>query len=337
MAPEEGIADVLIVGSGIAAQAAGHRLILEGWRVILLDKARGVGGRMASRRFGGATFDHGANFFTVRSHEFSEIVNRWQQYGLIDAWFHSAASENGEGHFRYRGKPSMTAIAKHFDKNWSSVVREAKVTQLSRIDGVWRLETADGRSFFGRALILTPPMPQSLALLEPLRDLIPAPLWEQLAVIRYTRTLTAMLRLEHPSALPDPGLIHLDDPEPLMTLIDNQQKGISEAPAVTLHAGPGFSERYYGAPNEEHLRLMVEAAQSLIQSQVVESQVHRWGFATCLNPSDLKYAVVPPLNLWLAGDSFRAARVEAAYLSGREAAVDATARLAQQGAPEGSL
>ena len=43
--------------------------------VIVVDKGRGVGGRMATRRVpslsGEATFDHGAQFFTVRDDAFA--------------------------------------------------------------------------------------------------------------------------------------------------------------------------------------------------------------------------------------------------------------------------
>ena len=328
-----GIWDVVIVGSGMAAQAAGHRLKHEGWRIVVLDKARGVGGRMASRRIGEATFDHGAQYFTVRSHDFSEKVHSWEQYGLVDAWFH-ASTGGGEGHFRYRGKPTMTAMAKHFAETVHPVERQAKVTTLSRIDGVWRVACEDGREWYGRALVLTPPMPQSVALLEPFADLFPAALWQSLSEVRYNRTLTAMLRLDRPSALPAPGYLAFDELEPVMTLIDNQQKGISEEPAATVHMGPAFSDRYYDAPNEERLPLILDAAAPHLQAEVVESQVHRWGQSACLNPLDLDFASVPALNLWLAGDSFRASRIEAAFLSGRAAAMSVCEALGQQGSPE---
>lgn len=320
------MADVIIVGSGIAAQAAGHRLQQEGWKVTLLDKARGVGGRMATRVFGGATFDHGAQFFTVRSNVFAETVNRWQHEGLVEPWFQTAQGKP-DRHFRYRGKPSMTAIARHFDEAFLAVVRQVKVVRLARIDGVWRVDTEDERTFFARGLILTPPLPQALGLVEPLRDLIDPGLWDELASVRYTKTLTAMLRLDRPSALPEPGYLQLEDPEPLMTLVDNQQKGISDVPAVTLHSGPAFAERYWDTPDEARQALLVEAAAPLLQAEVIESQIHRWGYATCLNPLERPCAGVSALNLWFAGDGFGAARIEAAFLSGHEAAIDATVRL----------
>ena len=60
----------IVVGAGISGLLAARELSDAGWRVTVLDKGRGVGGRMATRRTGGARFDHGAQFFTVRDERF---------------------------------------------------------------------------------------------------------------------------------------------------------------------------------------------------------------------------------------------------------------------------
>ncbi|MBN1666669.1 MAG: NAD(P)-binding protein, partial [Anaerolineales bacterium] len=56
--------DTLILGAGMSGLMAANRLQQAGVETLLLEKARGVGGRMATRRFGGGVFDHGAQFFT---------------------------------------------------------------------------------------------------------------------------------------------------------------------------------------------------------------------------------------------------------------------------------
>ena len=56
----------VVVGAGIAGLMAGRTLARAGHEVIVLDKGTSVGGRMATRRIGEATFDHGAQFFTVQ-------------------------------------------------------------------------------------------------------------------------------------------------------------------------------------------------------------------------------------------------------------------------------
>ena len=55
-------ADCLIVGAGIAGLVAARSLQSRGFSVLVLDKGRGVGGRLATRNFEGGRFDYGAQF-----------------------------------------------------------------------------------------------------------------------------------------------------------------------------------------------------------------------------------------------------------------------------------
>ena len=46
---------------------------------------------MATRRIGAATFDHGAQFFTVRTPAFRHRVDDWSDRGLVTVWNHGFA------------------------------------------------------------------------------------------------------------------------------------------------------------------------------------------------------------------------------------------------------
>ncbi len=106
----------IVIGAGIAGLLAAGTISEAGHPVIVLEKSRGVGGRMATRRFQNGIFDHGAQFFTVREPTFEALVADWQERGLILRWANGFAQPNGEtkldGHPRYRGRNGMTAIAK---------------------------------------------------------------------------------------------------------------------------------------------------------------------------------------------------------------------------------
>ena len=56
--------DILIIGAGLAGLSAAVELQKAGKQVLVVDKGRGLGGRLAGRRIGDATFDHGAQFMT---------------------------------------------------------------------------------------------------------------------------------------------------------------------------------------------------------------------------------------------------------------------------------
>ena len=102
---------VAIVGAGLAGLMAGRTLAEAGHEVVLLDKGRSPGGRLATRRIGAATLDHGAQFFTVRSEAFAARVDRWEADGLVRVWCRGFEVE--DGHPRYAVRGGMNALAKH--------------------------------------------------------------------------------------------------------------------------------------------------------------------------------------------------------------------------------
>ncbi|HYP03865.1 MAG TPA: FAD-dependent oxidoreductase, partial [Cyanobium sp.] len=112
MAATEPTTLVLVIGAGMAGLIAAAELQRAGCRVLVLDKGRGVGGRLASRRIAAATFDHGAQFITTRDPRFAAVLEQARQKGSVEEWCRGF-SDGADGHTRWRGKPAMSAVAKH--------------------------------------------------------------------------------------------------------------------------------------------------------------------------------------------------------------------------------
>ena len=74
---------VVVIGAGLAGLMAAQQLQNNGHEVVVLDKGKSPGGRLATRRIGDATLDHGAQFFTVREPEFEHEVQQWVQAGVV--------------------------------------------------------------------------------------------------------------------------------------------------------------------------------------------------------------------------------------------------------------
>ena len=77
---------VVVVGAGLAGVACGVELAAAGVDVRVVERARTVGGRMASKRIDGRPVDLGAAYFTVRDPEFAQVVARWRTAGLARPW-----------------------------------------------------------------------------------------------------------------------------------------------------------------------------------------------------------------------------------------------------------
>ena len=309
--------DALVVGAGMAGLVAARELLRAGRSVTVLDKGRGVGGRLASRRIDGATFDHGAQGFTTGDHCHAAVGLREQLDRAIAEWNPVPAARSGESH--WRGVPSMSGVAKHLALG-IPVQLETTLTAVRPESDHWVATTLDGRSITAKAVILTPPVPQSLALLDAGGLPLAPALRQRLHAIEYDRCLAVMAVLEGPSRIPPHGAL-LFDSGPIASITDNQLKGISSEPAVTLHANPTFSLEHWDRDRMETGRLLLAEAAERLGAGVRTYQVHGWRYSRprvmdtepCILASS-----VPPLAL--AGDAFGLGGVEGAAFSGFEAA-----------------
>lgn len=312
--------DVLIIGAGISGLLCATELRQAGKSVRVLDKGRGLGGRMATRGMAGGRLDHGAQFFTVRDPRLQAYADEWLKAGVIKEWFrHSPEDSNPDGYPRYCGIQGMTDAPKHLAKDLD-VRTSQQVTELARDTDLWIVRTASGDTFLGKHLVITAPLPQALNLLDMTGLRYANGQIDALRAIRYERGLATLTILDAPSGLPAPGGMKIHE-APLSWIGDNQQKGISpNVSTITIHADAAFAEAHWDSPNEVRAPLMLEAAAPHIKAKVIEYTCHRWGFTTPINPWHEPYFQNAGLKLTLAGDAFGGARVEGAALSGIEAA-----------------
>ena len=78
--------DVLIIGAGISGLTCAASLRAAGLSPKVIEKSRGIGGRMATRRAGALSFDHGAQFLTAKSEPFRQEVARITAAGAAAEW-----------------------------------------------------------------------------------------------------------------------------------------------------------------------------------------------------------------------------------------------------------
>ena len=73
-----------VVGAGMAGIACARTLAQAGHKVTVFEKSAGAGGRMATRSSAFGTFDHGAQYFTVRDTRFAKALETVP--GLCKPW-----------------------------------------------------------------------------------------------------------------------------------------------------------------------------------------------------------------------------------------------------------
>lgn len=307
---------VVIVGAGLSGLLCARQLGAAGHDVVLLDKGRSPGGRLATRRVGGARLDHGAQFFTVRSEQFARLVEAWRADDLVTEWCRGF-SPDGDGYPRYAVRGGMNALAKYLAGGLD--VRCNRLVFAVRPGvGCWDVGLDDGTSVPADALVVTCPLPQSSSVLVSSGVEVPQSLRET----EYDRTLSLLVTLDRPGAVPFPG--GLQHPDGVFSFIaDNMSKSVSELPAITFHANAEWSEAQWDADRDATNAVLLEHAQPWIgEAKIVEVSTKRWRFATprTIWPEPCWFNDTGAAPVVLAGDAFAGPRVEGAALSGLAAA-----------------
>ncbi len=300
---------VVVVGAGISGLLVARTLRARGVPVLVVEKSRGLGGRLATKRVGAAVFDQGAQYFTARAPRFSACVAEWRERGVVAPWPGSVD--------RLMAKPSMNALGKVL-ADGVEVRREWHVRSARREDAGWVLAVDGQPPLRAGRLVVTAPLPQTLALFD--GGALPAELLAELRSLRYAPCLVLLVTLRGPSAVPADGLaLH---GEPVRWIADNTKKGIAPGvpAAVTVHLGPAFSAEHYARTATELATLVGPAIERWLGADVADVQVHRWKFSEPTTSHSEPSVWLPDLGVGFAGDAFGGPRVEGAAVSGLDLA-----------------
>ncbi len=301
---------------------AARELSETGRDVIVLEKSRGVGGRMATRRIGDAVIDHGAQFVTWHDPEFEKLVREWTTGGVAREWARGLSfphGVNGTGSPAFRGESGMTSIAKSLADR-ADVRISTTVTGVSRGKLGYVVHTDGGDLSQASVLLFTAPVPQSLAVLANGDVKVPAESRRTLSSITYDPCLTVLAVLDGPSRIPTPGALRLAG-EPIAFLADNRQKGISpDQFSVTIQAGTRWSRERFEDDTDVIAADLLKAASEHIGAGVVSHQVMRWQYGVPVLVQPEPWHRVGTEAIFFAGDAFGGPNVEGAARSGRAVA-----------------
>lgn len=309
--------DCIVIGGGITGLITASILQTKELKVTVLDKGRGIGGRLATRRVKQeesieGVFDYGVQYFSVKNPQFQVWVDNWLHQGVIKEWCQGFGATDGKP--RYCGTKGIRGIAKYLARDLT-VYTKTKVVEI-KYEKQWFVTTEDNQDYQGDVLVMTPPVPQSLALLDASLMVLPLEIRFSLEKITYQRCIVVLVLLEKPSNIPAPGGIALAD-EPIAWLADNYQKGISpNGYGVTLQATPQFSDHYWDSDDAEIVYKLISVAADYLDSTVIKYQVHRWRYSLPQTFYHEPCLALSELPLVFAGDGFVAPNMEGAVMSG---------------------
>ena len=296
---------IIIIGAGMAGLSAARILTQKGYEVIVLDKGRGVGGRMSTRTVENAKADHGAQYFSVKTPEFQTLISELQSDNVTAEW-HLAQREN----VRYIGAKGMNTIPKKM-ASLSSVLVNEKVILIENNT----VKTESGNIYPFDKLLITMPIPQVIDLFQNSKMLFSENDKSVLGEIKYEPCIAVVAVLKEPTKIVSGGII-LEN-QPVSWIADNFQKGITQIPTVTIHASSAYSVKRFDDDVHEVAKDMLSSVNQYINSEnIVSSQIHRWRFSNATKRHEAHFYQIENHAIYLAGDGFGMGNVEGAFLSG---------------------
>ena len=338
---------IAVVGAGIAGITCARTLMQAGHRVTVFEKSRGVGGRMATRRTEFGSFDHGAQYFTVRDERFEEALATAS--GLVRPWSASTVrvlDENGrvvaaslparESH--WVATPGMNALV----RQWSEPLLEAGQlmlqTRVTRIEADklqperWQLQTEGPgtqnpvHSGFDAVVLALPSVQahellldsqQADALRESLAGVTVAPCWSlMLAFPQAVQTARTSLG-------PQWNVARSTHHRIAWLARESSKPGRGPVERWTVQASPAWSQRHLDDGDERVKAKLLRAFAEVtgIRAEPPHAAVHRWLYAQTVKPLGKTHAWDAQSRIGACGDWCLGHRVEDGFVSGLEMAL----------------
>ena len=308
--------DLIVVGAGIAGLACAQRAAELGMRPLVLDRARGVGGRCATRRVEGQPVDHGLPFLHGSDPGFLAALDG------VDATPLPGWPERVRG----RGTPCHPVIQSPRDRKLAygegisafpkRLARGLEVRLQTRVE---RLDQLDAPR-----VAVALPCEEARALLQTAGDrgaelAAIARLLDMMGTLPCCTVLAGYpLDVEAPAF----DLWYPEDSTTIQVIShDSAKRTDPRFRVLVIQAHARWSRTHLDQPEESWMAKLLEEAGRLAGDwarRPLWSQAHLWRHGRTESAGDLVAPVVLPRGLGLAGELFHVGGgAQAAYLSGR--------------------
>ena len=317
---------IAIIGAGLAGLTLARELSPVA-DITLYEKARGLGGRMSTRRNDTHQWDHGAQFFTARSQAFKAILAPLMSSGTVVEWQPNITTLSpNQAPFKrpwfephYVAAPGMNSLLKALGQDFN-IQLSTRVEKLVAVAERWQLFD-DQDQLLGEFdwVVSSAPLPQT-------QELLPATLLgDTLARYQMLPCYSLLLTVD------DADLPHFDaakvNNSPLNWISFNHRlpgRNI-KAGTVVAHTNAEWAAEHLEDDQDAVKQQLVEnfcALTGVAAAAITSAQLHRWRYALSAEVAepDSAFVLNVPAKLAACGDWCLGGRVEAAFTSAQQLA-----------------
>ena len=335
--------DVAVIGAGMAGLSCAQRLRQAGYSVAVVEKSRGAGGRVATRRVQGTRADHGARYLELQGDAVQGLIKALVDRHILKLWT-DTVWEFRQGELSaiasscYVAPAGMNAIGKYLAEG-VEIWFGRRVQAISTTDNqMWHLslEVTDDnlqtpQELIAKAVVVAIPAPQAVMFLNSEIG-FKSDFLDKLRSVEYDPCIAVMAgypatkQQDLSNLNPQWKSVSFPDNSDLAWVgLDSSKRLDPQQPVFVVHSSANFAERYLEAADLETVgqELLDRTSEYLIPwlKQPEWLQVHRWRYAFCRNP--LPVSCLPAggnLPLVCAGDLCGEGQIEGALRSGLAAA-----------------
>jgi predicted NAD/FAD-dependent oxidoreductase len=303
---------VAVVGAGLAGIACARRLREAGMHVSVFESQRSPGGRLATRRFAAASFDHGAQYLTATDTKFRSVLESAQFAGAAAHW-RPDWQDGDRGRELWVGYPAMNSLPRFFAQELD-VEYGARILRLERDRGGWALMDDRGSAHTDfSAVVLAVPAPVAAALAG-----VRTALATRVKLVSMAPCWATLVAFESPlDGVPDaafPG-----DPMLGWFARNGSKPGRDARDSWVLHASAGWSRIESDQPARNVQGALLDRFSERVGRPLPRALVsdgHRWRHARVETPLGEPFLLDLEVGIGFCGDWCLDAHAEAAWLSG---------------------
>ena len=315
---------VAIIGAGLAGISIAC-LINKKFDTEIFEKSRGIGGRMSTRNASPFNFDHGAQYFKIKSKEFMNFATNLIEKEVIKTWSfrHAFFNENNLEKLKmitdkdkyYVGAPNMNSIIHYLSKGFK-INLNTKINKIIKKNNKWCLYDEDKKTFSEfNWVILCLPAEQALNLIyEKIY------FYNLLKHIKMRGCFSLLIGRDKDLSL-NFDAAYIQNNDIVWIASNNSKPNRNNNHSLIINSSYDYAKKNINTSREVVINHMLNLINKLTKKDLSNSaliSLHQWRYAEAENNPVQNYFIDENEKIAVCGDWFINSRVEDAFTSAHE-------------------